>query len=314
MKTILIINPYSKSGKSGKLAKNAVEYLNKYNFQHDVVFINQFDEAYNLSQKANLDGYDNIIALGGDGTINNVINGFYDDNGNRISNSKFGVIYTGTSPDFCKSYKIPTTIDLACDKIRQGNSIKIPVGKITYNSKNMFEHKQQSSTKISYFVCCANIGLGSSLALNANSGIRKYLGDFTGTFVSLIKTLTQFKASDIDLVIDSQESKLKNTMNISVGITRYIASGIQVRTATNNPDQFYLIKFSQTPFYKLFDVFYRIYSGKIKQNDDFLNISSCKSLTISCNDKDFGVEFDGDPRGILPCSIEFAKDKLDLIC
>ena len=81
-------------------------------------------DAYLLSKNANNEGYDVIVAVGGDGTINKVLNGFYDDQGKRISRSRFAVIYTGTSPDFCKSYGIPLDIERAVNFIIRGHSKK----------------------------------------------------------------------------------------------------------------------------------------------------------------------------------------------
>lgn len=314
MKTILLINPYSKSGKSKQLAQQAIEYLKNNNFPVEIVFIKYFDEAIILSKKANQDGYDNIVVLGGDGTINNVINGFFDDKGNRISKSRFGVIYTGTSPDFCKSYGIPTKIKPACDTIIRGKSITIPVGMISYKLQSVRSANIPFLEKTSYFVCCANIGLGASLARNANAGIRKYFGDFAGTFVSLIKTLIQFKTSDINILSDNNATKLYDSLNISIGITKYIASGIKVITAQNKPDEFYIIKMRKAPLLRMIEVIYRIYTGNIDHNGNHLNIDYCRNIELSCNDSDIEVEFDGDPHGLMPCRVEFAKDKLNLIC
>ena len=84
-------------------------------------------ETFYISNK---EGIDNIIAVGGDGTINKVLNGFYNENGKRISSSRFGVIHTGTSPDFCKSYNIPTNPMKAADLIIGQQTRSIPVGMI----------------------------------------------------------------------------------------------------------------------------------------------------------------------------------------
>ena len=75
--------------------------------------------------------------MGGDGTINSVLNGFFDDKGNRISDSRMGVIYTGTSPDFCKSYNIPLNLDETVDTLVAQKCRKIKVGKVTFLSKNI---------------------------------------------------------------------------------------------------------------------------------------------------------------------------------
>jgi diacylglycerol kinase family enzyme len=107
MKYCLIMNPYSRGGRRRELAQRCVEYLSHQGCSYDTEIVENFQQAYTLSQKANQKAYDVIVAIGGDGTINRVMNGFYDQSGKRVSGAKFGVLHTGTSPDFCKRYQVP---------------------------------------------------------------------------------------------------------------------------------------------------------------------------------------------------------------
>ncbi|MFC1733448.1 diacylglycerol/lipid kinase family protein, partial [candidate division KSB1 bacterium] len=173
MKYYLILNPGSQSGKSRKKFQKIFNHLNEsgIDFQYHITI--SLHDAYFASKEANKKNFDAIIAVGGDGTINAVLNGFFDDNGNRTSTSKFGIIYTGTSPDFCKSYYIPLKLDHAVNNIISCNTIKINVAKILLSS-----NEKDLLMQTRFFACCANVGLGAELARRANSGMRKYFGDF----------------------------------------------------------------------------------------------------------------------------------------
>lgn len=313
MKTILIINPYSRSGKSAKLSKRIISYLSQKNFSFEVTYLNNFDDAYHLSRKANIESYDNIVAVGGDGTINKVLNGFFDENGNRISNARFGVIYTGTSPDFCKSYNIPTNIIKASDIIINPKTIQIPIGKITYQITNA-ESSFYSKSETRYFACCANIGLGASLARKANSGIRAWAGDFGGTLISLLGILIKYRGTDYQISKDGIEDVYPNVINLSVGITSNIASGIIVyKKPGSGDDKLYVLKASNVRFSNVFKLLKLAYSGKEFENKDYLSVDYCKEILIDYNNEHPEVEFDGDPAGFLPCTIELAKDKLSIL-
>ncbi|MEN8193603.1 MAG: diacylglycerol kinase family protein [Bacteroidota bacterium] len=313
MKTLLIINPNSRGGKSALLAEKAMKHLRRKNIEFEAVFLTEFEDAYNFSVKANEENVGNIIAVGGDGTINKVINGFYDDSGKIKSNCHFGVIYTGTSPDFCKSYGIPTDIIKASDIIINQKTIKIPIGKIEFQQENRLKNRGDS-VQSKYFACCANIGLGASLARKANSGIRSYAGDFLGTFISLLQILRTYRGTDYFVKIDNKSMELNNVYNISVGITKYIASGIKVFQAENKPkSSFYLMKLSNLRFGNIPSMLKNIYSGKEFPNSTFLSIDYVKRIEINNNSMNPEVEFDGDPAGSLPCSIEMAEDKLSLL-
>ncbi|HUX60331.1 MAG TPA: diacylglycerol kinase family protein [Ignavibacteriaceae bacterium] len=310
MKTLLINNPFSRGGKSARLADKAMKHLKEKNFMFDAVFTREFEDAYRLSAKANKEDYDNIIAVGGDGTINKVINGFYDNEGNMISNSKFGVIYTGTSPDFCKSYGIPIDVIQASEAVVKMKSISIPIGQIQFNQKL----NSSNSSLIKYFACCANIGLGASLARKANSGIRSLVGDFLGTFVSLIQLLATYRGTDYLISLDSKTIKYFNVTNLSVGITNFIASGIKVhRDKKIDNGNFYILKAANVKLTNIHKLFKRIYFGKEFVNTPLLSIEYSRKIEIYKNEIHSEVELDGDPAGYLPCLIKMAKDKLPLI-
>ena len=113
MRYFLIMNPGSGGEKSREKFKQILAFFNKNKLDFDYKLTDTLEDAYHLSVEANKNGDEVIIAVGGDGTINRVINGFYDPLGRRISGSKLAVIHTGTSPDFCKSYNIPLEVDRA---------------------------------------------------------------------------------------------------------------------------------------------------------------------------------------------------------
>ena len=309
MRTLLIINPYSRNGKSAKLSAKCIKYLKTRNFSFETADLKDFDDAYNFSMEANKSGYHDIIAIGGDGTINKTINGFYDSNGKRISEANFGVIYSGTSPDFCKSYGIPTDMIKAADTVINHRTRKIPIGMIKFKNNLNSNH---NVTK--YFACCANIGLGASLASKANSGIRKYMGDFGGTFISLLQLLVNYRGTNYSLLKDGDKAEHQNVLNISVGITNYIASGIKVSRKKDMSDsEMYLMTTSNIKLTNFMKLLSRIYTGKEFPNSDFLYLDYASKIGILPNDVHPDVEFDGDPAGFLPCYIEVAEDKLDVI-
>ena len=213
MKYSLILNPGSRGGKSRNSFEQIFKAFHKANQTYEHKITDTLEDAYTFSVEANKAGYDVIVAVGGDGTINNVLNGFFDDDGKRISKSKMAVIYTGTSPDFCKSYNIPIETEKAIQTIFDNRSRQIYLGRLICSSKNEmnpedFSLSEIGSKKTMYFACCANIGLGATLARKANSGIRKYLGDTLGTFISLLRTLASYKPNDFHAVINSEKITL----------------------------------------------------------------------------------------------------------
>jgi diacylglycerol kinase family enzyme len=120
MKYFFVINPGSRNGRSSALTGKLLSLIKREGLFFDYAMTTSLEHAYSLSKRANEENYDTVAAVGGDGTINRVLNGFFNNDGKRISRAKMGVIHTGTSPDLCKSYGIPTHPEISA-RVSQRN-------------------------------------------------------------------------------------------------------------------------------------------------------------------------------------------------
>jgi diacylglycerol kinase family enzyme len=320
MKYFLILNPGSRGNKSKKSFHGIFSALNAAKTSYEYKIIENMDEARVLSAAANKAGFDVVAVAGGDGTINNVINGFYNSDGTRNSRTKLGVIYTGTSPDFCKSYDIPyNDIDQSMETLLANKSKPVKVGKITFAKQNMVEYDNMPvginpEFMTGYFACCANIGLGASIAKRANSGIRNITGDFLGTFLSMLKALFVYRANDFTVKFDDEQETLTKVYNIFIGKTVHVASGIKINNELlENDDRFYSVVIRSINLLNLPGIIKKIYSGKKIRQTGNIRLSYNKTVDVCGNFANPGIEFDGDPQGFLPCRIEPASDSLDVI-
>lgn len=306
-KYFFVFNPGSNHKKGAKFIRFLVAELSKRKIAFDYEETKSLEDAYLLSKNANEKRYEVVVAIGGDGTINKVISGFYSMGGKRISNSKLGVIHTGTSPDFCKSYGIPTKPEKALEALLKGFSIKISVVKIDY-----FSETKEKMTGC--FACCANFGLGAMVARNANSGIRNFFGDSLGTFFSILKSLLIYKASDLKMICDGNEKVIEKNFNTFIGKTSFIASGMKVNHQLSVDDnRFYLLSLKKINLRNVLPALRAIYSEKPICNKDYISFDYAESIEILNDNINNEIEFDGDPQGFLPCKISVAKDKLELI-
>jgi diacylglycerol kinase family enzyme len=165
-----------------------------------------------------------------------------------------------------------------------------------------------------FFGCCANIGLGASLARAANSGIRKYLGDTGGTLVSLLLILLRYRPSAVTMTIDGDEHAMSRVFDIAVGRTRHIASGLKVQHQLRPLDpRLYVLSVRDLTAFNFIRVMKTLYSGKtIPANDARLSLVHGSRIEIA-GTTPLEVEFDGDPAGYCPCTITTAPDPLELI-
>ncbi len=307
MSWFFIINPGSKHHKGAKILPELLKRLDKQHIDYEYKLTKSLEDAFLFSREANKKGTQTIVAIGGDGTINQVINGFYDETGKRISSSQLGVIHTGTSPDFCLSYGIPTNPLTALDTLLKGYSRKIPIAQITF-------HTNTAEEQTRYFACCASFGLGAQVARYSNSGIRKYLGDSLGTFVSIVISLLRYHPENLIIQGEGNLISIENNFNTFIGKTTFIASGIKINhTLSVDDDRLYMLSLSQVNISNIIPALIAIYSGKAIKNKKYITLSYYKSIEIKAGHNNNEIEFDGDPQGFLPCRISVAQDRLELI-
>jgi len=148
----LIANPGA--GKPEETARNlelATRYLLQNNIRVDVALAKPKEEATPLAKQAVKAGYEIVIALGGDGTLEAVLRGLVG------SKARLGIIPTGSKNNMAKSLGIPVSLEEACTLIASKNTRKLDVGQV----------KVKNGKKIYFFELTA-IGLVAALYPKAN--------------------------------------------------------------------------------------------------------------------------------------------------
>jgi diacylglycerol kinase (ATP) len=309
---VVVFNPGSRGGKSLRALPEIQAYVKKHALDWDIRSTSCLEDAHRISAEANKARCPAVIAVGGDGTIGGVISGFFGPEGQPRSKAKLGVIYTGTSPDFCKSYGLPVgSVPKAIEQMHRKPPRPISLGRIQYENQPD-QGKRQKSQR--YFACAANIGIGPLIATYANSGIRKWLGDSTGTFISLLRAFGRFKPVPLMVEIDGLKISLGKTTSLTIGKTPWVASGIQVRSPLALPeDQLYLLAVSDIRPRDIPRCLHKLYSGRPMTEDHNFTYLQGKRFRITSEGRALGVEFDGDPQGYLPCEVQAVPQAIDLL-
>jgi diacylglycerol kinase (ATP) len=126
--------------------EQVTHYLIDYGLKVDVALAHPKREAIPIARKAVKDGYDVVIAMGGDGTLGTVIRGIA---GSKV---KLGIIAAGTENDIAGSLGIPDDLKEACALIASGHTRRLDLGQIS-----------TKKTKKFYFFMVSTIGLTATL-------------------------------------------------------------------------------------------------------------------------------------------------------
>ncbi|MBF0410010.1 MAG: hypothetical protein HQM10_21885 [Candidatus Riflebacteria bacterium] len=306
----LVMNPSSRSFRSRYIWPEIFQRFRKEKISFDFAVTQGAGDASMLACKAAESGFDAVVAVGGDGTINEVINGLFEASA-ASSAAAFGVIYAGTSPDFCGFHKIPVETGKALDTLLAGRRKLVDICRITHSL-------EKGGAPVSrVFSCSANFGLGAAVARGANSGLRKKWGDLFGTLFSLLTAIWNYKACTFKVKVsnpsatEGEEFCYNNVFNIFTGKNPLVASGIKLKMDISFDDgKMYLVPLHGISKKKLLRILPDVYSGTITE---IFRPVFASEFEISCDGEASEVEYDGDPQGYLPAVIKILPKALNLI-
>jgi diacylglycerol kinase family enzyme len=290
MKFLLILNPGSRSGRGRALWPWLQERLACAGVRFRAAVTTAAGDAAKLAREAAPD--ETPVAVGGDGTINGTLDGLLQA-GRPVP--VLGVFYTGTSPDFCRFNGVPTEPEAALRALLEGKAVPRDAVRITYRGYD-------GAALNGHFGCSCNIGLGAAVARRANS-YRRWLGDAWGTGLAVLLALAGKHAADLTLVLDGQAYPLRAVDNLTVAKNPLIASGLKLALDLRSDDgRLCALAVHGRTRLGLLRLVPGFYSGQVAA-DPSVFLRFCSKIEVRSGER-CEVEFDGDPRGLLPAEIE----------
>ncbi len=196
MKTIVIVNPQAGNGRTEKIWPNIESALEKSIGSFEVLQTTCRGDATDLSRRILAVDTVRIVAVGGDGHLNEVLNGFIENDLPVNPEARFSFVMTGTGCDFQRSLGISGKWQNAAAKLKDAKVRKIDVGKVTYTAAD-------KTQKIRYFDNIASFGLSGAVDhCLEHSRLRDYLGGSPLFLWATIKTVFTHPNQSIRFRID----------------------------------------------------------------------------------------------------------------
>lgn len=290
-----IVNPIAGNGRGTKNWLKIRPLLKKAEIVYDFAISQHAQHAIELATQAVLKGYRQLVAVGGDGTINEVINGIFNQKNVPTNQVTFAVIPIGTGNDWIKTHRIPNNYTAAIQLLNKGKKQVHDIGKVTYYNHNQ-EQKQR------YFINVA--GLAYDAFVTKASEKRPKYGNSQFYYLYLIgRCVTQFKPSLAKITFDGQEMEHK-FFNITIGQCHYNGGGTNlVPHANPNDGLFALSLFKDIKPWEVIVKAPQFYTGKIVQHKEAFS-TQAKHIKIEAPASSPAfVEADGEWLGQSP--IEF---------
>jgi len=304
LKAQVIVNPESNQGKTRKRWKQIREAIKSHIHEFRYEFTEKPFQAIDLARDAIKAGSELIIGVGGDGTMNEIANGFFE--GREIINPEttLGVIPSGTGSDFTRSLKIPGRIKDALRVITQAPSSLIDVGRVTFQ-----DHNGKGSER--FFLNVADFGLGGEVVKRVN---QNRLERKASSYVRcLVSAMVNYKSKRIRIRVDGKELPEAEYLVGAVANGRIFGKGMKVAPGAQLDDglfDFVLVKGMK--FLEFCRHGWKVFLGTHLAHPK-ISLIPCRQIeALILEEGDVLLEIDGEQLGHLPATFEILPRRLPI--
>jgi YegS/Rv2252/BmrU family lipid kinase len=241
---------------------------------------------------------DYIIAVGGDGTLNEVVNGvmLYHEEYPSQNLPTIGVLPLGTANDFVKSINHKRGIDELLALIKSKQYQQIDIGKL-----QCFDEDRVS--KIThYFINIADVGFGAHVVHKTNSSNSLLGANFKYT-KAILSTFLSYKPKQLTMRFDDKPEETNNVLSLIFANGKYFASGLGIAPHAQLSDG--KLAITQVGNVSMFD--FLLHIGTLKKGEKITHKEAkyfkATRIKVSSDDEDSAVEADGEFIGYLPLKV-----------
>jgi YegS/Rv2252/BmrU family lipid kinase len=295
----VIVNPAAGAYSTRRKWPRISQWLNKVGLLFDHVFTEGVGHAIELAGSAVSDGYRRIVAVGGDGTVNEVVNGVLASGSSEVA---IGVISTGTGGDFIRSIGIPRDYNTACSCLTGQRRVQIDIGVVEYQS--------QGQTVQRFFVNAAGVGFDASVVA-ATERFPKYLGGTVPYLAGLLGCLFSYQNKPVELRFeDVVESRRVLAVVVANGC--YFGGGMHVAPLAKIDDGLLdVVTINDIGKFELLKELPRVYKGTHLSHPK-ISLSRTKRITVESPETVL-VHADGELLGTCPASFWLVPVALNIL-
>jgi YegS/Rv2252/BmrU family lipid kinase len=301
-RTAFIVNPHAGNGSTGLAWNGLSGYARKRlgDFQTHVTA--GAGDATICARRAADGGVSRMLCMGGDGTLNEVINGIMTAEGRR-SDLAVGFVPNGTGCDLVRTVPIPRDVRQAVDLVAENAVRPFDLGRLRFR-----DHRGRMVVR--YFHNIASFGLGGEVDARVNRTTKAF-GPFLSFIWATLASLLCYGKKTIRIATDSGFHETLRVWNVAVANGRFHGGGMQVAPGARVDDgRFHVIVIGDLTFAGVCRHLPKLYNGKIG------TIGAVTTLTAARIDAEAEepvlLDVDGEQPGTLPLTAEIVPGALRL--
>lgn len=295
----LVCNTKAGNGGVGRCLPEVGRLLTERELDYEIVRTEGSGHATLLTREALERGRRLIVAVGGDGTIHEVVNGLIAEDKAVNPETRLGVVGAGTGCDFIKTFGIPSSPSHAVVHLDGHESFPIDIGKITFS--------ENGQEVVRYFANVAEAGLGARVVERA-ARLPRFLGP-TVYFFAFWMTVARHRPAQVE--VDLMTRTYKGPMNnMVIANGQFFGGGMKIAPKAAPTDGVLDFQIEHASKREAIAVMPKVYKGQHVPHPDILEAKRVQASIES--DPPLLIEADGEVLGFTPARFEVLRDAIHL--
>ncbi len=220
MKLRVISNPSAGSGSAQRRLPALKRLLEARGIQAEFVETSGPGDAARLVHEARADAVECLAIMGGDGTLNEVSQGYLDSEGRPLAGPDLALIPSGTGGDFRKTFGLGDTLEEAVERLATADARPVDLGLLEIAS-----HSGETIRRA--FLNITSFGLGGLTDRLVNAG-PKWVGGRAAFFFGSLRALISYANAPVRVRVDGQVVLEAPIVNVAVANGRYFGGGMKI--------------------------------------------------------------------------------------
>lgn len=298
-----IVNPAAGNGRGKRQWPKVARHLIQSGIAFDSYFTHGAGDATRIARSLAEQGVGTIVAVGGDGTVNEIINGMLCDSGPVSPATRLALVPCGTGKDLARTLGT-RTVEALVQALDGGETARIDVGRIEFTAAS-------GGREARYFANVADMGLGAETAERINRS-SKALGGLITYMRGAVQTIASYQARPVRVTVDGAEIYDGKAHMVIFANGRYFAGGMRIAPVASIQDgEFDIFVLEDVGKAALLgSLLPRVYFGRHVEADGVIHLHG-KSADIESDE--LLVEMDGEQPGRTPATIDMAHQCLNVL-
>ncbi|MCL6477229.1 MAG: diacylglycerol kinase family lipid kinase [Peptococcaceae bacterium] len=304
-KVFFIVNPRSSGGSTRKRWEKLMPVLRREGILFDWRYTAGPYTAPDIAAGAVREGYDVIVAMGGDGTVYEVLNGMMDQDRALDERVSLAVFPSGTGCDFARTMEIPGSEEGFIKLLQEGKPVPIDVGRAEFMS-------HQGEKTVRYFLNVAEAGLGGETVARVNR-TAKIFGGFVSFLWGAVVSITLFTEKYLKIFMDDCDYREGRYTLVACGNGRFFGGGMKICPDAEVDDGWLdVVALMGTSKWDLISNLPRVYRGEHLDHRRVWH-RRAKKVTISSPDHNTLIDIDGEQPGKLDARFDILPKAINML-